>query len=134
MEYYSINFYSVSEKTGEVWIEKTEAENNEEAEHLLARNNAQLILSEEEFRRLFEKMAKELEDQESWTPGDLKKLYPYPCADFRVKKSDNEEVTYLHIRIPLNEATAKADFKRCTNIRETSDGIRSTPEKTRKVD
>ena len=79
-------------------------------------------------------MAKELEDQESWTPGDLKKLYPYPCADFRVKKSDNEEVTYLHIRIPLNEATAKADFKRCTNIRETSDGIRSTPEKTRKVD
>ena len=114
MEYYSINFYSVSEKTGEVWIEKTEAENNEEAEHLLARNNAQLILSEEEFRRLFEKMAKELEDQESWAPGDLKKLHPYPCADFRVKKSDNEEVTYLHIRIPLNEATAKAEVRKCT--------------------
>lgn len=115
MRYYSLNFYSVSaEEESQIWIEDAEAESGEKAEHLLARNNPQLILNEEEFRRLFEKMAYLLKTQEKWIPGSLKKLYSYACADFRIEKL-NEEVTYLHIRVPLSQKTAREDFEKCTS-------------------
>ena len=58
MKYYSINFYLVSEKESKVWIENDEAENDKKAENLLSSNNAQIILNEKEFRKLFEEMKK----------------------------------------------------------------------------
>ena len=114
MQYYSLNFYLMSEGESYTWVEKAEAGNDEEAEHLLARNNSQLILSEEEFKRFFEKMAKELKIQENWTPGSLERLYPYTCADFRIEEMD-EEVAYLHIRIPLSKEQAERDLEICTS-------------------
>ena len=64
MEYFSINFYPLKEKTNWIWIERKEARNSEEAERLLSRNNAQLILSAEEFKKLFAQISRELKDQE----------------------------------------------------------------------
>lgn len=114
MEYFSINFYPTGEKRNWIWIERKMAENGEEAERLLARNNPQLILNEEEFKQLFGQMATELELRKIWVSGSLEKLYPYPCADFRIEKLD-EKVTYLHIRVPLSQKTAQEDFEKCTS-------------------
>jgi hypothetical protein len=65
MKYVAINFYD-----DEVWVEFAEAKNGEEAEFILARNNAQVILSREEVKSILPQILNEmdlrLEKKEKW--------------------------------------------------------------------
>jgi len=65
MRYVAINFYG-----DEVWVEFAEAKNGEEAEFLLERNNAQVILSREDVKSILPQILNEmdlgLEKSEKW--------------------------------------------------------------------
>jgi len=55
MKYISINTYYDGEEF-HIWAESAEASNDEEAEDCLARNNPQIILNEEEARKLLSEL------------------------------------------------------------------------------
>lgn len=57
-QYIAINFYD-----NEVWVEFATARNFEEAEFQLGRNNAQVILDEDEVRKVFKEISKNIDLQ-----------------------------------------------------------------------
>jgi len=59
MKYISINTYYDGEEF-HIWVESTEADNDQEAEDCLARNNPQIILNEQEARNLASELLKVL--------------------------------------------------------------------------
>lgn len=54
-QYVAINFYD-----NEVWVEFASAKNYEEAEFKLERHNAQVILDEDEVRKIFQEIQKHI--------------------------------------------------------------------------